>query len=438
MDEKLGGDRPVALLVGGTDPSGGAGLAADIKSVAALGCHGCLAVTAVTVQNSFGVRSWTGVDPEVLGGQIEAVCDDCAPAAVKSGMLGSTPIASRLADLLEGRLAGAAYVLDPVLVAGSGDPLHGEGLVDLVRRRLLPRADLVTPNLDEAEALAGCKARSRKDMEKAAEALMAAGARAVLLKGGHLQGTPADYLLTSERGRWFEGRRVYPGKVHGTGCTLGSALTAHLALGYGIGDAVSSSLTYLRSAIRGAVMLKGGPVPGHLPPAGPMPEARDATGFYMPPIFCSRCGAALRQRGGGHPVCPDCGMVAWRNPLPAVTVVARRAGKILLVRRAVAPQKDMLCLPGGFMELGESVYECGRRELAEETALTSGKMRLVGSEVDDTAYGGVALSVLEAEDVSGTPVPGDDASEVLWADLEDVEGLAFAAHNRIVRRLKGD
>jgi hydroxymethylpyrimidine/phosphomethylpyrimidine kinase len=438
MREKLGADRPVALLVGGTDPSGGAGLAADLKSVAALGCHGCLAVTAVTVQNSSGVRGWTGIDPKVFCGQVEAVCDDCSPAAVKSGMLGSAEIAAGLADLLERRLSDSRYVLDPVLVAGSGDPLHGRGLEELVLRRLLPRADLVTPNLDEAEALTGLSVRSRGEMERAARSLLASGAGAVLLKGGHLSGRPADYLLTGSVGRWFPGRRVYPGKVHGTGCTLGSALTAHLALGYGMEEAVSSSLSYLRSTIRGGVMLEGGPVPGHLPPAGPMPAGRDAAGFYMPPLFCSRCGAALRKAGEGHPVCPDCGMVAWRNPLPAVSVVARRGGRILLVRRAVAPARGMLCLPGGFMELGETVFECGRRELAEETSLSAERMRLAGSEVDDTAYGGVVLTVLEAEGLTGTPQPGDDASEVVWAGLDDVGSLAFAAHDRIVGRLRGD
>lgn len=438
MREKLGGKRPVVLLAGGTDPSGGAGLAADLKTVAALGCHGCLAVTAVTVQNSSGVRDWRGMGPEIFGAQLEAVCDDCSPAAVKSGMLGSGNMASRLAEFLEGRLRGARYVLDPVLVAGSGDSLHGPGLLEIMVRRLLPRADLVTPNLDEAEALTGLEVRDRQSMERAGKALLDMGAGAALVKGGHLEGEPADYLAAEGGRRWYPGRRVYPGKIHGTGCTLGSALAAGLALGYDTGTAVSTSLTYLRQTIRGGVMLGGGPVPGHLPPAGPMPGERDGEAFYLEPRFCSRCGASLPGARGRQPVCPDCGMVAWRNPLPAVTLVVRRGRKVLLVRRAVAPARGMLSLPGGFLELGETVWQCGRRELMEETSLQAGSLRLAGTEVDDTAYGGVVLSVLAAEEVSGEARAGDDASEVLWVEPSRAPELAFAAHNRIVAGLAGD
>jgi len=438
MREKLGGERPLVLLAGGTDPSGGAGLAADLKTVAALGCHGCLAVTAVTVQNSSGVRNWSAMGPGLFGAQLEAVCDDCSPTAVKSGMLGSGDMASRLADLLEGRLGEARYVLDPVLVAGSGDSLHGPGLTEVVVRRLLPRAGLVTPNLDEAEALTGLEVRNREAMERAGKALLDMGAGAALVKGGHLEGEPADYLAVESGGRWYPGRRVYPGKVHGTGCTLGSALAAGLALGYDMERAVSSSLTYLRQTIRGGVMLSGGPVPGHMPPAGPMPGERDGEAFYLEPRFCSRCGASLQGTEGRQPICPDCGMVAWRNPLPAVTLIVRRDRKVLLVRRAVAPARGMLSLPGGFLELGETVYHCGRRELMEETSLRAGNLRLVGTEVDNTAYGGVVLAVLEAEDVSGEPTAGDDASEVVWVRPSRAPKLAFAAHNRIIAGLGGD
>ncbi len=438
MREKLGGSRPVVLLAGGTDPSGGAGLAADLKAVAALGCHGCLAVTAVTVQNTRGVRDWRAVEEDLFAAQLDAVCDDCSPASVKSGMLGSGAMAQRLAHSLENRLTDALYVLDPVLVAGSGDSLHGADLMAVMRDRLLPRSDLITPNLDEAEALTGLEVRDRKGMERAGELLLRMGAGAALVKGGHLEGEPADYLAAEEGGRWFPGRRIYPGKVHGTGCTLGSALAAGLALGWGSEQAVSSSLTYLRQTIRGGVMLGGGPVPGHLPPAGPMPRKRDGEAFYLEPRFCARCGALLVFDEGPPPICPDCGMVAYRNPLPAVTIIVRRGEKVLLVRRAVPPARGMLSLPGGFLELGETVFECGRRELMEETSLRAGNLKLVGSEVDTTAYGGVVLSVLEAGNVTGEPRAGDDASEVMWVRPSGVREIAFAAHARILAGLRGD
>jgi ADP-ribose pyrophosphatase YjhB (NUDIX family) len=275
-------------------------------------------------------------------------------------------------------------------------------------------------------------------MEQAGKALLELGADAALVKGGHLEGRPSDYLACAGGGRWFPGRRIYPGKVHGTGCTLASALAAHLALGYGVRQAVASSLTYLRQTIRGGVMLRGGPVPGHLPPAGPMPGGRDGGAFYLKPRFCARCGASLRSSGSGPPVCPDCGMVAYRNPLPAVTLIVRRDGEVLLVRRAVPPAMGELSLPGGFLELNEDVYQCGRRELREETGLDAASLRLAGSEVDSTAYGGVVLTVLEANGIKGEARAGDDAAEVLWVRPEDAPSLAFAAHSRILSSLVGD
>lgn len=436
MEKGSAAGRPVVVLAGGTDPSGGAGLAADIKTVGALGCHGCLAVTAVTVQNSFGVRRWRPESGELFTGQLEAICDDCAPSAVKSGMLGGGEIAGRLADCLEGPLADVPYVLDPVLVAGSGDSLHGSDLQEVVVRRLLPRAQLVTPNLDEAEALTGERVRTRRDMEMAGAELLKMGAGAALVKGGHLEGEPADFLALPGGGAWFPGRRIYPGKVHGTGCTLGSALAAHLALGYSMRQAAASSLVYLRSAIRDGVMLRGGPVPGHLPSSGPMPGGTDGEAFYLPWRFCGRCGGALRSGGTGPAVCPDCGMVAYRNPLPAVTLTVLREGRLLLVRRAVAPAKGELCLPGGFLELKETVEECARRELLEETGLRAGLLRLTGTEVDNTAYGGVVLAVMEVLEFQGDLRAGDDASEALWVPLGEIPGLAFPAHDRVVSRLR--
>ncbi len=429
---------PVVLLVGGTDPSGGAGLAADIKSVAAAGAHGEIAVTAVTFQNSGAVEGWEPVPKGSLSRQVEAVLRDGPVQSVKSGMLGGPGIALEMAAILETSLAGVPYVLDPVLAAGSGDALHEGGIVDVVRRRLVPLCALCTPNLDEAEALTGGKVRSRDSMERAACAIVAMGAGAALVKGGHLEGEPADFLLEGGSGRWFEGRRTYPGKLHGTGCTLASGAAARIACGQGIEEAVGGALHYLRQAAASYFERDMGALLGHFPAAGPRSAGRDSTAFYSAPRYCSRCGTQLSAPAlQGHPCCPTCGYVHYRNPLPAVTIVAEEKRRVLLVRRAVAPGLGEFCLPGGFLELGETAAECAERELREETGLSAGSMRLRCVETDETEYGGIVLAVFEASEISGDAIPGDDASEVGWFPLDSVPPLAFAAHRRIVSGLSG-
>lgn len=429
----------VVLLVGGTDPSGGAGLAADIKAAAAAGVLGEIVVTAVTFQSSGSVEGWEPVSTGAVSRQIEAVLRDGPPGAVKSGMLGSAAVASELAGLLRSRLPEVPYVLDPVLVAGSGGSLHEGGMPGMVRDALVPLSALCTPNLDEAEALTGLRVRDRESMERAAARIVEMGAGAALVKGGHLEGEPADFLLAGGRGRWFEGRRTCPGKLHGTGCTLASATAARLAAGAGVEEAVESSLHYLRQAAAGYFIRGAGNVPGHFPPAGPRSGRLDATAFYSLPRFCSRCGTSLVVESGvRHYPCPACGLLHYRNPLPAVTVAAVRDGRILLVERACSPGKGLHCLPGGFLELWETVEDCAARELAEETGLSARSMKLRGVETDETEYGGIMLAVMEAGGLEGTPVPGDDASDIEWFPLDSLPPLAFAAHGRIIERIRAE
>jgi len=430
-----GGGRPQVLLVGGTDPSGGAGLFADAKAVAAMGAHGCFAITALTVQDSGRVHSWSPVTPRQLHDQMLVLCDDGPLHGMKTGMLGGVEAVEVTADIYRSRISPAPLVVDPVLVSGSGDSLSRRGLSESILKLLVPGAGLLTPNLDEAEALTGKGVRNREEMETAGRLLVDRGAGAVLIKGGHLPGEPCDVLVTRDGARLFPGKRLVPGKVHGTGCTLASACAALMAGGHGVAESVDGALRYLRAAIRDGFLRNGGYLIGHLPGMGPGPKPRNTTGFYAEPRFCPACGEGLLGTAG-HRNCPACGLVFYRNPLPAVMIVAGDPeGRILLVRRAFAPGRGELCLPGGFMDLGESPEECARRELMEETGLKATSMVLEGSDSDCTAYGGVALFVFRAEGLEGEPVPGDDASEVMWMPPNEAPPLAFAAHNRVLREM---
>lgn len=431
----IGSVRPVVLLVGGTDPSGGAGLAADLKSVSALGGHGCLAVTAVTVQNSGGVSSWMPIPPATISAQMETTCDDGDPGAVKTGMLGGRGAVEAVAEVLRRRLTGVPYILDPVLVAGSGDGLAENSLQDPIRDELLPLALLATPNLDEAEALTGLQVRNRNQMERAAAELRGMGAANVLLKGGHLQGEPADLLATEDELIWFPGKRIVPGKVHGTGCTLASSCSVLIAAGYHPATAVEKALAYLRGAIAGHFSRKLGILPGHFPPMGPLPGGRDGTSFYKPPRFCPACSGELAV-SKPHPVCSRCGLVFYRNPLPAVILVLQKEDRILVARRAMPPALGEWCLPGGFIDLGESPEEAASRELKEETLLTGGELTLLGADRDTTDYGGVALYIYRVMNWQGEPSPADDVSELEWMKLEEVPPLAFPAHDRVIESLR--
>lgn len=427
------------LLAGGLDPTGGAGLAADIKTVSAIGMQPSPVATAITVQDSGGIRSWIPVPDGIIADQAAAVFDDGPVIACKTGMLGSTGALEALADVLERRLGRAPLVVDPVLRAGSGASLNTGSLVRGIRDRLLPMAALVTPNLHEAGELTGMEVRDREEMERAAGAMLSTGVGAVLLKGGHLPGAPDDLLATPGGVKWFTGERITFDNVHGTGCTLASACAAFLAAGTSLEDSVMGARVFVRRAISRRFPRLTGMLPGHFPPAViPLPSG-NGTSWYLPPAYCSSCGGTLAggPGPGGHLQCGSCGAVHYRNPLPAVALLVLMEGKLLLVRRAVEPGLGMLSLPGGFMETGETPVECGARELKEETGLEMIRSSLFAVESDETVYGGIMLTAYLVTSCAGSPSAGDDASGLEWVDPLQVPPLAFGAHDRLAARLAG-
>ncbi|MEX5728340.1 hydroxymethylpyrimidine/phosphomethylpyrimidine kinase [Rhodovulum iodosum] len=251
------------LAIAGSDPSGGAGIQADIKAISANGGYAMAAITALTAQNTQGVQGVALIDPEMVGAQIAAIREDVRIDAVKIGMLGSAAIAARVADALAG--LSAPIVLDPVMVAKGGDRLLAPEAVAAVRERLLPRASVVTPNLPEAADLLGdVPATTRGEMARQAYALLGLGSGAVLLKGGHLGGNDSPDLLVSAEGEhWFEGRRCATENTHGTGCTLSSALAAQLGQKRPLAEAVRQAKSYISGAIAQAGALNVGS--GHGP-----------------------------------------------------------------------------------------------------------------------------------------------------------------------------
>lgn len=247
------------LSIAGSDPSGGAGIQADLKTFAALGCYGMAAITALTAQNTRGVAAVHVPPAEFVAAQIDAIFDDIGVDAVKIGMLASGAIVGAVAEALD-RHAARNIVLDPVLVATSGDSLGAPDVVEAMIARLLPRAALVTPNLPEAARLTGLSVDEDVDaMRRAGEALLARGARAVLVKGGHGTGARAVDLLVTRAGvETFAAPRIATNNTHGTGCTLSSAIAAGLAQGATLSDAVAGAKTYLTGAIAAADALAVG------------------------------------------------------------------------------------------------------------------------------------------------------------------------------------
>ena len=254
---------PNILSIAGSDPSGGAGIQADIKAISANGGYGMAAITALTAQNTSGVRGVTLVDPDFVAAQVGAVFDDITVHGVKIGMLGSAAITRAVAGCLRGR--AVPVVLDPVMVAKGGDRLLAEEAVTALRDDLLPLADVLTPNLPEAADLLETRcALSPDQMEAQGRALLALGPRAVLLKGGHLPGAHCpDLLITPEGTRWLPGERIETADTHGTGCTLSSALATRLARVGDLPTAAHQAKTYVQGAIAGAAALDVGQ--GHGP-----------------------------------------------------------------------------------------------------------------------------------------------------------------------------
>ncbi len=258
-------EYPRVLSIAGSDSGGGAGIQADLKTFAALGCFGMTAVTALTAQNTLGVRAIHGVPPAMLRDQIDAVMEDIGADAVKIGMLHSPDIVLTVAEAMD-RHTLKNIVLDPVMVATSGAVLIDHPAIEVLVREMFPRALLVTPNLDEVALLVGRPIQKADDMEAAAHELLAMGARAVLVKGGHLPGdTVMDLLLmASGEKRWMHAPRILSANTHGTGCTLSSAIAAALALGQPLRDAVETARSYVRAALLAGAKVKTGAGSGPL------------------------------------------------------------------------------------------------------------------------------------------------------------------------------
>ena len=252
---------PIALTIAGSDSGGGAGVQADLKTFHQFGVFGTSVIAAITAQNTVEVRASTPVEPAMVRTQIAAVADDLPPAALKTGMLATAEIVGVVADAIKARQWGR-YVLDPVMVSTSSHRLLDAGGEAAMRGALLPLAAIVTPNLDEAEILTGMEVRTPVAMEEAGRRLLALGARAALVKGGHLDDdTLTDVLVTGTGVRRFRHPRLRTSATHGTGCTLSAAITAGLALDRPLERAVEDALDFVARAIASAPGLGSGKGP---------------------------------------------------------------------------------------------------------------------------------------------------------------------------------
>ena len=248
----------IALTIAGSDSGGGAGIQADLKTFHRFAVFGTSAITAITSQNTLGVNGWVALEPSFVRSQIDAVATDLRPAAVKTGMLGTSDIVTAVASAIrEHKLT--AFVLDPVMAATSGDPLLDDAAVARVRTDLTPLAALITPNLDEVRMLLGTRPCDADTMARAAETLVRdLGARAALVKGGHLDGSDVFDVLYDGDVRVFRRSRIATTSTHGTGCTLSAAVAARLAVGDILHDAVDTALAYVHRAIATAPGLGAG------------------------------------------------------------------------------------------------------------------------------------------------------------------------------------
>ena len=241
---------PKALTIAGSDSGGGAGIQADLKTFSAFRVFGMSVLTAITAQNSVGVHGVHDVPSAFVTAQLDAVLDDFGTDAVKVGMLSSVPIVGAVAGGLTARAGGAPVVLDPVMIAKSGDALLQPDARDALITQMLPLAFVVTPNLPEAAALADILVETEKDMEEAARRIHRLGVRHVLVKGGHLRDAATDLLFDGRAFTRFAGERIPSTSTHGTGCTLSSAIAAGLAHGRPLDAAVRDAKAYVTQAIR--------------------------------------------------------------------------------------------------------------------------------------------------------------------------------------------
>jgi len=256
--------RKTALTIAGSDSSGGAGIQADIKTMTMNGVYAMSAITALTAQNTTGVRAIQESTPEFLAQQIDAVFEDIRPDAVKIGMVASSDLIRVIADRLR-HYEAKNIVVDPVMVATSGSALMKNDAVQTLMGELLPLAAVVTPNIPEAQVLSGLTIESRADMEKAAKMIGDSHGCAVLLKGGHSINDANDLLYANGETVWFEGKRIDNPNTHGTGCTLSSAIAANLAKGFSLPESVQRAKDYISGALAAMLDLGQG--------SGPMDHA---------------------------------------------------------------------------------------------------------------------------------------------------------------------
>ena len=253
---------PRALTIAGSDSSGGAGIQADLKTFAALGVYGMSAIAALTSQNTRGVNGIVEVDPDFVSSQIRSVVLDIGVDAVKTGMLSNAAVISRVSsDLKELKLE--KVVVDPVMAAKSGDSLLKADAIEALVSQLFPIVLIITPNLQEAEVLSGVRIECAEDMKRAAVKLKGFGPKYVIVKGGHLPGSPTDLLWDGRNFREYAGVRYQTPHTHGTGCTFASAIAAFLARGSSVEDAVGKAKTYITGAIARGLPLGLGHGPVH-------------------------------------------------------------------------------------------------------------------------------------------------------------------------------
>jgi hydroxymethylpyrimidine/phosphomethylpyrimidine kinase len=242
------------FIIAGSDSGGGAGIQADIKTVTALGGYAMTAITALTAQNTLGVQAIHDVPADFVAAQMRAVLPDIGADCVKIGMLHRADVIDAVCAVLGELVPGVPLVVDPVMVAKGGHSLLAQDAEQALRAGMIPLASLLTPNIPEAEALIGAKIKNRADAEAAAHGLAALGAKAVLLKGGHMEGDVVTDILVEEGGRLtaFESPRIDSDQTHGTGCTLASAIATGLAQGLPLNAAVARARDYVLEAIRSA------------------------------------------------------------------------------------------------------------------------------------------------------------------------------------------
>jgi len=268
MSEKM----RTALSIAGSDSSGGAGIQADMKTMSAHGVYAMTAITALTAQNTIGVTSIQEASPQFLADQLDAVFTDIFPDAVKIGMVSNAALIRIIARKLK-EYDAKHIVVDPVMVATSGSKLMQDEALETLKRELLPLAEVVTPNIPEAEILSGMEIRTADDMEKAAKYIAETYSCSVLLKGGHDLNDANDLLYRNGEAQWFHGRRINNPNTHGTGCTLSSAIASNLACGMELNEAVRRAKDYISGALSAMLDLGKG--------SGPMNHLFDLKSEYI-------------------------------------------------------------------------------------------------------------------------------------------------------------